>query len=237
MSMSQARRPASSRRPAPRRAALIATEEAGPLCPRCEQPESICICHDIVPIEHRVEVLILQHPQERKEVLSTARLASLGLAHASFKVGLSWRSLSHALGREVEARRWAVLYLGSAKPQEIAKGSELVVLDAKRKPLAKQPAALAEIEGIVLLDGTWSQAKTLWWRNAWMLKCRSLVLGPRQQSRYGKLRREPRRDALSTLEAAALALSRLENRPEIESGLNAHFQQMLDRYQAAQKSV
>ena len=59
----------------------------------------------------------------------------------------------------------------------------------------------------MLLDGTWSQAKALWWRNAWMLKCQRVILGPAQPSRYGKLRKEPRGDGLSTIEAAAMLLS------------------------------
>jgi type I site-specific restriction-modification system R (restriction) subunit len=48
----------------------------------------------------------------------------------------------------------------------------------------------------VLLDGTWSQAKALWWRNAWMLKCQRVILGPKRPSAYGKLRKEPRQDGL-----------------------------------------
>jgi DTW domain-containing protein YfiP len=88
---------------------------------------------------------------------------------------------------------------------------------------------MRDIEGIVLLDGTWSQAKALWWRNAWMLKCRRVVLGPRRPSRYGRLRREPRRDGLSTIEAAGMLLSRLERRPDIEEKLTASFERMLDR--------
>jgi DTW domain-containing protein YfiP len=86
---------------------------------------------------------------------------------------------------------------------------------------------------VVLLDGTWSQAKALWWRNAWMLKCQRVILGPSHPSRYGKLRREPRRDGLSTIEAAALVLSRLEGRPDIADTLNASFAQMLKRYREA----
>ena len=35
-------------------------------------------------------------------------------------------------------------------------------------------------------------------------------------SAYGKLRREPRREGLSTIEAAGMLLARLEQRPEIE---------------------
>jgi DTW domain-containing protein YfiP len=89
---------------------------------------------------------------------------------------------------------------------------------------------LRGIEGIILLDGTWSQAKALWWRNAWMLKCKRVVLGPKRPSRYGKLRREPRNDGLSTIEAAAMLLARLERKPEIESALHASFERLLARY-------
>ena len=89
---------------------------------------------------------------------------------------------------------------------------------------------MREIQGIILLDGTWSQAKALWWRNAWMLKCKRVVLAPKRPSRYGKLRREPRSDGLSSIEAAAMLLSRLESKPDIEVALNASFEKLLTRY-------
>ena len=86
----------------------------------------------------------------------------------------------------------------------------------------------------MLLDGTWSQAKALWWRNAWMLKCQRVILGPSRPSRYGKLRREPRRDGLSTIEAAAMLLSSLEKRPDIAETLHASFERMLAKYREFQ---
>ena len=73
----------------------------------------------------------------------------------------------------------------------------------------------------------------MWWRNAWMLKCRRVLLARARPSRYGKLRREPRRDGLSTLEAAAMLLARLEDNPKIEAALNTTFAKMLERYRAA----
>ena len=51
-------------------------------------------------------------------------------------------------------------------------------------------------------------------------------------SRYGKLRREPRRDGLSTLEAAAMLMARIERNPKIEAALNTSFAKMLERYRA-----
>jgi DTW domain-containing protein YfiP len=87
---------------------------------------------------------------------------------------------------------------------------------------------------VVLLDGTWSQAKALWWRNPWMLKCQRVILNPAAPSRYGRLRKEPRKDGLSTIEAAATILSVLEKRPDIAETLNASFERMLTRYREVQ---
>jgi DTW domain-containing protein len=187
----------------------------------------------IVPIDNRIEVLILQHPQEQDRALGTAGLTVRHFRHAMLKVGLSWPSLTKILGRPADPHRWAVLYLGSAKAARLAPDREVVVLNRKGEPERNQDALLRDIEGVVLLDGNWNQAKALWWRNAWMLKCRRVILGPRRPSRYGHLRREPRRDGLSTIEAAAMLVSRLENRPEIEAALTASFEEMLAGYQAA----
>jgi DTW domain-containing protein len=206
------------------------TETAADECPRCGKPTSLCVCAGIEPLDNRIALLILQHPQEQDRELGTARLTILQLKRATLKVGLSWPSLGKALGREADPKRWAVLYLGAASAATLPRDRELTLLDSKAAPLAEQERALAAIEGVIVLDGNWSQAKTLWWRNPWVLKCRRLALNPKQPSRYGKLRREPRREGLSTLEAAALALARLGRQPEIESALGLSFARLLDAY-------
>jgi DTW domain-containing protein YfiP len=209
--------------------------EAIPDCPDCHKPQPLCICDSITPIENRIALLILQHPQEQDRALGTARLTALHFKNAVLKIGLSWPSLSKALGRPVhDPQRWAVLYLGSAKVADLDTKSEVVAINRKGEVEDNQRGILKDIEGIVLLDGTWSQAKALWWRNAWMLKCQRVILGPKQPSRYGKLRKEPRRDGLSTIEAAAMLLTSLEKRPDIEATLNASFERMLAKYREAQ---
>jgi DTW domain-containing protein YfiP len=213
-----------------------AAAEAIADCPHCQKPSPLCICDSITPIENKLSLLILQHPQEQDRALGTARLTALHFKDAVVKIGLSWPSLAKALGRPVaDPSRWAVLYLGSAKVAELDTNSDIVAIDRKGQIEDNQRAILRGIEGIVLLDGTWSQAKALWWRNAWMLKCQRVILGPAQPSRYGKLRREPRRDGLSTIEAAAMALAALEKRPDIAATLHASFERMLARYREAQR--
>lgn len=209
-------------------------EDAPQECERCGKPVELCVCDGIVPLENRIELLILQHPQEQDRALGTARLTAMHFTKATLKIGLSWPSLSKILGRTVDPARWAILYLGSSKVAALETDRDVVMLDRKGALEDNQTALLKSIEGVIVLDGTWSQAKALWWRNAWMLKCRRVILGPAQPSRYGKLRREPRRDGLSTLEAAAMLLSRLERREEIATALHASFDRLLTNYRAAQ---
>ena len=156
-----------------------AATEAIPDCPHCQKPLPLCVCDGITRIENRVSLLILQHPQEQDRALGTARLTAMHFANAVLKIGLSWPSLSKALGRPVaDPSRWAVLYLGSAKVADLDTKRDIVAINRKGEVEDDQRAILQDIEGIVLLDGTWSQAKALWWRNAWMLKCQRVVLGP-----------------------------------------------------------
>ena len=199
-------------------------------CARCGKPAALCICDAITPIENRIALLLLQHPQEQDRELGTARLTALHLKRATLRIGLSWPSLSKALGRPADPKHWAVLYLGSASRRDLPRDREVIAVDGKGGALSDQDRALGEIEGVVVLDGSWSQAKTLWWRNPWVLKCHRLVLNPKRRSLYGALRREPRRESLSTLEAAALTLSRLAAQPEIAAALDKTFSQLLERY-------
>jgi DTW domain-containing protein YfiP len=178
-----------------------AAAEAIPDCPHCQKPMPLCICDSITPIENKVALLILQHPQEQDRALGTARLTALHFADAVLKIGLSWASLSKALGRPVhDPSRWAVLYLGSAKVAELDTDRDIVAINRK-----------GEIE-----DN------------------QRVILGPAHPSRYGKLRREPRRDGLSTIEAAAMLLANLEKRPDIEETLHGSFERMLTKYREAQ---
>ena len=170
-------------------------------------------------VDNRVFVLILQHPQEKREPLATAPAIIATLQNVKLVSGLSWPNLARPLGRDADPRRWAVLYLGSARPRTQGDGRELLLLGRDGEPLADPAPALKRLEGIVLLDGTWSQAKTLWWRNPWLLKLHRLVLNPPRPARLGKLRREPRREALSTVEAAALALRHLKSGSEASDAL------------------
>jgi DTW domain-containing protein YfiP len=201
-------------------------------CPSCQKPKSLCVCEGLPQAQNKLGVLILQHPQEQDVDLGTARLTALSLKNAVLKVGLSWPNLGKALGKNADPKKWAVLYLGSANAAQALPGKPVVLVDKKGNAWNDQ-SALRDVEGIIVLDGTWSQAKAIWWRNAWLLKCRRVILGPTKPSHYGRLRKEPRRDGLSTIESVAMLLGYLENKPEIETTLVANFDRMLAKYKEA----
>jgi len=170
-----------------------------------------------------IRVLVLQHPQEPDKVLGSAALLVRALSGARLKVGLSWPSLAKALGEEAKASEWGVLYLGG---KDQVYPNEVNFVSKKGNPV---DAPAEGIKGLIVLDGTWSQAKALWWRNAWLLKCKRIVLRPKQVSRYGNLRKEPRREAVSTMEAAAIVLGALAG-VSVRERLESDFQRMLDEF-------
>ncbi len=177
------------------------------------------------PVDNKVTILVLQHPQEQDRVLGTAGLLAGSLANAKVVVGLSWRNLPHAFGAPAEPRDWGVLYLGSTQTR--GQAAPLVAIDGKGQPLADQESARAGLKGLIALDGNWAQAKALWWRNAWLTKLRRFVVVPDGPSLYGDLRREARPDAVSTLEAVALALQVLEGDGAVREKLLVPFRALL----------
>jgi DTW domain-containing protein YfiP len=157
---------------------------------------------------HPPRVLVLQHPAERNEPLATVPVLCAQLPEARVRVGFVWRSLAAAWGADAgEPSTWGVLYPASAPPGVDGRGPARVV-DRAGAPID------GRVTGIVALDGTWSEVKTLWWRNPWLVRLPRVILRPRDPPLYGSLRREPKRGYVSTLEAVADALVVVDPRHE-----------------------
>ncbi len=188
-----------------------------------DTPKQAAEANGIDPIPTRTRVLVLQHPKERRNPQSTVPLISRTLQNCVHRVGLSWPSLSAAVGEKVNPKKWAVLYLGTAKGAAVFSEEESIRIVEPNGKAAVGP----EIEGIVLLDGNWKQAKTLWWRNAWLLRLNRIILSPGQASRYAVLRKAPRISCLSTIEATAETLRTLEGNEFAASSLIEAFRNFL----------
>ena len=187
-------------------------------CETCGRPPAVCVCDRVETFPTRRRVLILQHPQEKDELLGSAQLLAASLPKTKVVVGLSWKNLAHALGEEAPGRKgWAVLF-----PDNKSLGTKVTAQGG-------EPIDPATLKGIVALDGTWSQAKTLWWRNRWLGRLPRISLQPKEPSIYGRLRKEPSRHHVSTLESVAAALTACGEDPEIEKNLRRVFRTMVQR--------
>jgi hypothetical protein len=197
-------------------------------CPTCDRPEAICVCDKVHPLACATRVLVLQHPQEPDQVLGTAQLLAAGLPHCRVRVGLSWPNLTRAWGDDAAPEgRWAVLWRGS-----LPEGTDPAL---ERAPVARVDAkgaavpASVPLGGIIALDGTWSQGKTLWWRNPWLLRLDRVLLSPAEPGLYGRLRKEPHRQAVSTLEAVGDALAAFADGGEVRAELRRWMRTMVQR--------
>ncbi|HVY45825.1 MAG TPA: tRNA-uridine aminocarboxypropyltransferase, partial [Minicystis sp.] len=191
-------------------------------CVTCHRPTVACVCDRIVTHPTTRRVLILQHPQEQDALLGSAQILLASLPRAKLVVGLSWPNLAAALGEEdVDPKRWAVLF-----PDREAEGDQV----RSRRGDVIDPKTL---EGIVVLDGTWSKAKTLWWRNPWLTKLHRMNLTPAKPSIYGRLRAEPRRELVSTLESVAHALTLSGESPDVAAYLERVFRTLVQRVRDA----
>ena len=194
------------------------------VCERCFRPKFDCFCGKVVSFDNKIAVTILQHPQEQLKVLNSARLAHLLLKHSRIFVGLSWSNFKKVAGPEALPSEWGVLYLkpyiqGEKLGNRAQPSGPVMIVNRKKQPIE----TTAFLRGIIAIDGSWKQAKTLWWRNPWLLKLNRISLNPDHPS----MRPQVKEEGLSTIEAIALTLEYLGENPEIAVSLRTYYQNLI----------
>jgi DTW domain-containing protein YfiP len=164
----------------------------------------------------RLKVIILQHPQEQFKALNSARLAHLLLKKSGLFIGLSWPNFKKIAGPDEMPSQWGVLYL---RPNEKKNAAPLAVIDRKKQHLTD----LSFLRGIIAIDGSWKQAKTLWWRNPWLTRLNQIHLNPSLAS----LRPQVKEQGLSTIESIALALGLLGENPQTVATMHRLYQELI----------
>jgi DTW domain-containing protein YfiP len=187
-------------------------------CKNCLRPQDQCICGKVASFENATRILVLQHPQEQYKLLNSAMLSHLALKKSTLRIGLSWRNLNQALGlgEETDPKQWGVLYL-----RGIIDPSRLIELFDTRQ--GRLLPIKTKFKGIVVLDGSWKQAKSMWWRNPWLLKLSRITLNPNHKS----LRGQAKKEGLATIEAIALALDCLGENTEIGKSLRMQYEELI----------
>jgi DTW domain-containing protein YfiP len=179
------------------------------VCYRCFKPHVTCVCRFLTCVENRTGIFIVQHPRERLHAIGTARLAALGLDKV--RLDVMW----DAGTRESTRPAWLPDSAALLYPARGAR--DLETLAAHERP-----------SHLVVIDGTWHTARTLYRDKNWLRSIPCYKLSPATASRY-RIRREPTRESLSTVEAIVEALRVLEpDLPNVDSLLGA-FDSIIDR--------
>lgn len=187
----------------------VSAAEPRAMCGRCRRPVVVCYCARLPSLPTATRIVILQHPRERDVAIGTARMASLCLPSAELHVGVRWdghAALARALGDA--ARPPILLYPGP---------------DA-RDLLRAPPAGPVTL---VVVDGTWSQARNVVRDNPVLQALPRYAFGAPEPSQY-RIRKEPSDEVVSTIEAIMYALGALEGDPARFRALLEPFRAMVD---------
>jgi DTW domain-containing protein YfiP len=160
---------------------------------------------------------VLQHPREREMPIGTARMATLCLPNAELHEGVHWDT--DALDR--------VLADGSRTPILLYPGPGAI--DVMRAP-PRGPVTL------VVVDGTWSQAKKIVRENPRLQALPRYAFVPPTPSEY-RIRREPEDTYVSTIEALVHVLGALEGDPTRFDALLRPFRAMIDAQIACERTL
>ncbi len=161
------------------------------ICRRCLQPRLNCYCAALVPQESRTRWIFLQHPGEARNPVGTARMAHLSLPGSRLLVGVDFSRERQLLALIAASRRPAVLF-PAEESRVLGEGD---------------PDAAPDM--LIVIDGTWSQARKIWKTNDFLRALPACRLPPTPPSRY-RIRAEPAAHCVSTIEAVAAALQALD---------------------------
>lgn len=178
----------------------------------------MCYCRLLPRLDTRTRVVILQHRRERDMPIGTARMASLCLPQAELHVGVDWTNsapLARALG---DPQRPPVLLYPGPNARDI---------------LQEPPVGPVTL---IVVDGTWAQARTVVRDNPILSALPRYAFSAPEPSRY-RIRREPRADYCSTIEALMYVLGALEGDAAKFRALLVPFEAMIDAQLACEASV
>lgn len=156
-----------------------------PLCRRCHRPATACWCAGLTPIETTTRVVFLQHPREAKVAIGTARIAHLGLAGSELHEGVEFAD--HPRVAELVARPGTAL---------LFPGEGAIAPDALERPP----------ETLLVIDGTWPQARKMMALNPALRALPRIGFMPRKPGNY-RIRREPAAHCVATVEAVVEVLA------------------------------
>ncbi|XP_061480593.1 tRNA-uridine aminocarboxypropyltransferase 2 [Rhineura floridana] len=177
-----------------------------PECSHCGRPQKVCLCPflPVHPLKVSTCLYIIQHPAEESRVLRTVPLLAACLPEDKCKV---------LIGRRFSEDRYPEL-------ASVCRHSNALILypGAGATNLEEVDLSSPDPYVIIIIDGTWSQAKDIFFKNPLFRIPKQVQLRTSLSSQY-VIRTQPTNACLSTLECAAISLAIMEKNDGIKEAI------------------
>ena len=144
--------------------------EGRPTCYACFRPKSHCQCDSIIPFEAHCNLLILQHPHERRKYYGTAKIAAKAIRNSKLLRGIQFAP--GEIERAISPKKPYLLY-----PGKDASDCESILLD--------------QDDIVIVIDGTWDEAGKILYRNPMLKTLPRISFKNPYRSNY-KIRKQPK---------------------------------------------
>lgn len=182
------------------------------ICNQCERPQKVCWCKYLpspkVCLKSDTSIIVIQHPSEKKRKIRTALMALHGLKEGCCEIFVRRKvAETDSLCERLKLPNVYLMY-----PSAQSKDIGAITNDTEKKTL-------------VILDGTWDEARKIYARSLILQRLPSIHLELDKRSEY-VLRTQPSEKCLSTIETISHSLDILESDPSISEKLLRPLQMM-----------
>lgn len=158
-------------------------------CPACQRPVDYCYCHLITPLTNLWPVHIIQDQREASHALGTARMVALTLQACTLTV----------INPDEESS-------GRIFP-DIPEHAVLIYPGQEAEPVSALQATTPR--PLVFIDASWRRSRKILFQYPELSRLPRYALHDEPPSRY-RIRKAPSEQSLSTLEAVARTLLKLD---------------------------
>ena len=170
------------------------------LCLQCFKCKLTCYCEDILKIKTNLQIILLQHPLERKKAIGTARMTHLCIENSRLIQGKEFNESIQVKGLiEDPTNHCVVLFPGPAAFNLSVHTQEEI------KTSFPQGKRLV----VFVIDGTWASAGRMLRNSRVLSELPRICFTPQKPSEY-KIRKQPKKHCVSTIEAVHQLLGILE---------------------------
>ncbi len=170
------------------------------LCVKCLKAQVTCLCRSVKKFKTRFQIVLLQHPMERRKAIGTARMTHLSIENSKLICGKDFNDHSQVKALIANPDHHCVVLfpgLNSFNLSHAPQNERLNLFPSQKKLV------------VFVIDGTWASAKRMLRDSENLLALPQICFTPQKLSEY-KIRQQPMKHCVSTIEAVHQLLGLLE---------------------------